>query len=153
MKMRTLLRGVLSTVVMIAVGGGAIAGSEPPHAAYRSSEGCPQIPAEPVEEGEGQFSDYGVGLVFREYDLDGDGRPDFMTGRQIDALSQSLPDAQMSGSEVRPLFYWIDLNSDSTYDQVWIDRGGAGRCDDMALYEGPAQGRALLPIYAEHVLH
>ena len=53
------------------------------------------------------------------------------------------------GIQIPPLFYWIDLNSDSKYDQVWIDRGGQGRCDDIALYEGPVQGRALLPFYTE----
>jgi hypothetical protein len=110
-------------------------------------EACGTVPSEPVEEADVESADYGVGLVFREYDLDGDGRPEFMTATQFDAQGPT------SGMQPMPLFYWIDLNSDATYDQVWIDRGGQGRCDDIVLYQGPVQGRALLPLYTELTPH
>ena len=106
-------------------------------------EACATIPTEAVEDADIESADYGVGLVFREYDLDGDGRPEFMTATQFDV--QGLSEA----IQAKPLFYWIDLNADAAYDQVWIDQGGRGRCDDIVLYQGPVQGRALLPAYTE----
>ena len=120
-----------------------------PTEVYPSGQACAQMPVEPIEDAYVELADYGAGLVFREYDLDGDGHADFMTARQIDAMSQSLPVTIADGIQTPPLFYWVDLNSDSRYDQVWIDRGGQGRCDDIALYEGPVQGRALLPFTTE----
>jgi hypothetical protein len=106
-------------------------------------EACAAIPIEAVEEADAESADYGVGLLFREYDLDGDGRPEFMTATQFDAQ------APTGAIHAKPLFYWIDLNADAAYDQVWIDQGGQGRCDDIVLYQGPVQGRALLPLYTE----
>jgi len=145
----TLTRIALWAIGMIAVTDLAQAEMLPAVVASQSGQACAQMPVEPMEDADFEFADYGAGLVFREYDLDGDGHADFMTARQIDAMSQSLPDTITGGIQTPPLFYWIDLNSDSKYDQVWIDRGGQGRCDDIALYEGPVQGRALLPFYTE----
>jgi hypothetical protein len=142
----TLTRIMLWTIVMIAVTDVANAELYLPNVGTQSGQACAQMPVEPMEEADVEFADYGAGLVFREYDLDGDGHPDFMTARQIDAMTQSL---SADGIQTHPLFYWIDLNSDARYDQVWIDRAGQGRCEDIALYEGPIQGRALLPFYTE----
>lgn len=142
----TLTRIALWTIATIAVTDVANAELYSADAALQSGQACAQIPVEPMEDADLEFADYGAGLVFREYDLDGDGHPDFMTARQIDAMNQSLP---VDGIQTPPLFYWIDLNSDTRYDQVWIDRGGQGKCDDIALYAGPVQGRALLPLYTE----
>lgn len=149
MRTLTLIRMALWTVVAIAVTDMAHAERYITEAAPQSGQACAQMPIEPMEEADLEFADYGAGLVFREYDLDGDGHPDFMTARQIDAMSQSLPATTIDGIQPPPLFYWIDLNSDSRYDQVWIDRAGQGRCEDIALYEGPVQGRALLPFYTD----
>ena len=145
----TLTRRALWTVVMLVATNVANAELYLADTASQSGQACAQIPTEPTEEADSEFADYGAGLVFREYDLDGDGHPDFMTARQIDAMSQSLPATTIDGIQPPPLFYWIDLNSDSRYDQVWIDRAGQGRCEDIALYEGPVQGRALLPFYTD----
>lgn len=145
----TLTRIALWIIVTIAVTDPANAELYPPDAASQSGQACAQMPVEPMEDADFEFADYGAGLIFREYDLDGDGHPDFMTARQIDAMSQSLPATITDGIQTPPLFYWIDLNSDSRYDQVWIDRGGQGKCDDIALYAGPVQGGALLPFYTE----
>jgi hypothetical protein len=142
-------RIALWTVIMIAVTHAAHAETYSTDAVSQPGQACAQMPVEPMEDADFEFADYGAGLVFREYDLDGDGHADFMTARQIDAMSQSLPNTTGDSIQTPPLFYWIDLNSDSKYDQVWIDRGGQGRCDDIALYEGPVQGRALLPFYTE----
>ncbi len=106
-------------------------------------EACTAIPIEAVEDADIESADYGVGLLFREYDLNGDGRPEFMTATQFDAQGPT------GAIHAKPLFYWIDLNADAVYDQVWIDQGGQGRCDDIVLYQGPVQGRALLPLYTE----
>ena len=106
-------------------------------------EACAAIPSELAEEADVESADYGVGLLFREYDLNGDGRPEFMTATQFDAQGAT------GTIHAKPLFYWIDLNADTIYDQVWIDRGGQGRCDDIVLYQGPVQGRTLLPLYTE----
>lgn len=144
----TLIRTALWMVVTFAVTDVASAEISPTEV-YPSGQACAQMPVEPMRDADVEFADYGAGLVFREYDLDGDGHADFMTARQIDAMSQSLPATIADGIPTPPLFYWIDLNSDSRYDQVWIDRGGQGRCDDIALYEGPVQGRALLPFTTE----
>ncbi|HKN85547.1 MAG TPA: hypothetical protein VJV04_01685 [Nitrospiraceae bacterium] len=149
MRTLTLIRMALWSVVTIAVTDMAHAELYLTDAAPQSGLACAQMPVEPMEDADSEFADYGAGLVFREYDLDGDGHADFMTARQIDAMSRSLSDTSTDGIQSPPLFYWIDLNSDSRYDQVWIDRGGQGRCDDIALYEGPVQGRALLPFYTE----
>jgi hypothetical protein len=149
MRTLTLIRMALWTVVAIAVTDMAHAERYITEAAPQSGQACAQMPIEPMEEADLEFADYGAGLVFREYDLDGDGHADFMTARQIDAMSRSLDDMSADGLQTPPLFYWIDLNSDSRYDQVWIDRGGQGRCDDIALYEGPVQGQALLPFHTE----
>lgn len=145
----TLTRIALWIIVTIAVTDLANAELYPTDAASQSGQACAQMPVEPMEDADFEFADYGAGLIFREYDLDGDGHPDFMTARQIDAMSQSLPATITDGIQTPPLFYWIDLNSDSRYDQVWIDRGGQGKCDDIALYAGPVQGGALLPFYTE----
>src|SRR5688572_6499789 len=80
-------------------------------------EACAAIPSEATEEADVESADYGVGLLFREYDLDGDGRPEFMTATQFDAQGPA------GAIHVKPLFYWIDLNADAAYDQVWIDQG------------------------------
>jgi hypothetical protein len=149
MHILTLTRIALWVVVMFAVTDMANAELYLADTASQSGQACVQMPTEPMEEADSEFADYGAGLVFREYDLDGDGHPDFMTARQIDAMSQSLPATITDGIQTPPLFYWIDLNSDARYDQVWIDRGGQGKCDDIALYAGPVQGRALLPFYTE----
>ena len=122
---------------------GASAGLLATDMADRSYDACAAIPSEPVEDPEVESADYGVGLVFREYDLDGDGRPEIMTATQLDAQGPT------GAMRAKPLFYWIDLNADATYDQVWIDQGGQGRCDDMMLYQGPVEGKALLPLYTE----
>lgn len=106
-------------------------------------EACAAMTIEAVEDAEREFADYGVGLLFREYDLDGNGRPEFMTATQVDTQGPA------GAIQAKPLFYWIDLNADAAYDQVWIDQGGQGRCDDIVLYQGPVQGRALLPLYTE----
>lgn len=132
-----------STFVTVATASGVVGAEQATDMSYRTYEACATIPSEPVEDAEVESADYGVGLVFREYDLDGDGRPEFMTATQFDAQGPT------SSMQPKPLFYWIDLNSDATYDQVWIDQAGQGRCDDMVLYQGPVQGRALLPIYTE----
>ena len=108
-------------------------------------EACTAISIEAVEDADVESADYGVGLLFREYDLDGDGRPEFMTATQFDAQGPT------GAIHTKPLFYWIDLNADAVYDQVWIDQGGQGRCDEILLYQGPVQGRALLPLYTELV--
>ncbi len=142
----TLTRIALWAVVMVAVIDAARAETYLSDAASLPGQACAQIPVEPMGDADFEFADYGAGLVFRYYDLDGDGHADFMTARQIDTMSQSLIDTLTDGIRPPPLFYWIDLNSD---DQVWIVRGGRGRCDDIALYEGPVQGRALLPFYTE----
>lgn len=145
MHMLTLIRITLSMSTILVAIDRAHAELYATEVASQSGQACIQMPVEPTEDADVEFADYGAGLVFREYDLNGDGHADFMTARQIDAMSHSLPDTITAGIRTPPLFYWIDLNSDSRYDQVWIDRGGQGRCDDIALYEGPAQGRALLP--------
>ncbi len=135
---------VLSIAVTSAfVPGRAVAEVQANDMAGSTYEACGAIPIEAVEDADVEFADYGVGLIFREYDLDGDGRPEFMTATQFDAQGPT------GSRHAKPLFYWIDLNADATYDQVWIDRGGQGRCDDIVLYQGPVQGRALLPLYTE----
>ena len=99
---------------------------------------CEKIPFEPFEDADYQSTDYAVGLLFREYDLDGDGRYDFMTARQIERIShQAIPESR----DASPLFYWVDLDFNASYDQIWIDQGGQGRCGDIVLYEGPSPGR------------
>ena len=95
---------------------------------------CVKLPVEPTMEADRELVDYGVGLVFREYDLDGDGHPDFMTGRQIDRMT-----AESSGGDgppqIRPSFYWVDRDADSAYDEMWVDQGGKGQCDEIVLYQ------------------
>lgn len=93
--------------------------------AVPAAENCLQIPREPLRDADREESDYSVGLVFSEFDLNGDGRLDFMTARQVGAS--------------KPLFYWIDMNRDGTYDQMWIDRGGRGYCAEIVLYNSAPQ--------------
>jgi hypothetical protein len=143
MKTITLIIALSVTVTSAFVSGRAIAEVQANDMTGPTYEACAAIPLEAVEDADVESADYGVGLIFREYDLDGDGRPEFMTATQFDA--QGLT----SAIQAKPLFYWIDLNADATYDQVWIDQGGQGRCDDIVLYQGPVQGRALLPLYTE----
>jgi hypothetical protein len=134
----------LSVTLTVFVTGRAVAQVQPNDLAGPRYEACAAIPPETAEEADIESADYGVGLLFREYDLDRDGRPEFMTATQFDAPT--------TGSlQKKPLFYWIDLNADAAYDQVWIDQGGEGRCEDIVLYQGPVQGRALLPLYSELV--
>ncbi|MGH7231356.1 MAG: hypothetical protein ACREJU_08355 [Nitrospiraceae bacterium] len=103
---------------------------------------CSNIPFEPLGDADQQSTDYAVGLLFREYDLDGDGRYDFMTARQIEKISQHVLSDNPTAEETPPLFYWVDLDFNAGYDRVWIDQGGQGRCDDIVLYEGPSPGQA-----------
>jgi hypothetical protein len=95
---------------------------------------CVKLPVEPAVEADRESVDYGVGLIFREYDLNGDGHPDFMTGRQIDRVTAEFP-GDDGPAPVRPLFYWVDRDADSAYDEVWIDQGGRGQCDEIVLYQ------------------
>jgi hypothetical protein len=143
--MKTITRIIaLSLIVSSAfVAGRALAQVHANDMAGPTYEACAAIPIEAVEDADVESADYGVGLLFREYDLDGDGRPEFMTATQFDAQGPT------GAIHAKPLFYWIDLNADAAYDQVWIDQGGQGRCDDIVLYQGPIQGRALLPLYTE----
>jgi hypothetical protein len=134
---------VLSVPVTAFVTGRAVAEVQANDMASPTYEACAAIPIEAVEDADVESADYGVGLLFREYDLDGDGRPEFMTATQFDTQGST------GAIHAKPLFYWIDLNADAVYDQVWIDQGGQGRCDDIVLYQGPVQGRALLPLYTE----
>jgi hypothetical protein len=141
MKMITLIIALSVTVTSAFVTDRAVAEVQAHDMADPTYEACAAIPIEAVQEADIESADYGVGLLFREYDLDGDGRPEFMTATQFDAQGPT------GAIQAKPLFYWIDLNADASYDQVWIDQGGEGRCDDIVLYQGPIQGRALLPLY------
>lgn len=143
MKTLTLLIALSLPLMPAFLAPSASAGLHATDMAVRSHEACAAIPSEPLEDPDVESADYGVGLVFREYDLDGDGRPDFMTATQVDVQGPT------GALRPTPLFYWIDLNADATYDQVWIDQGGQGRCYDMMLYQGAVEGKALLPLYTE----
>ena len=94
--------------------------------------GCSFLPREPVDDAERTATDYSVGLLFREYDLNGDGLVDFMTARHVEMTLAE----ESHAVDPRPMFYWVDVDGDDRYDQVWVDRGGQGRCDDIVLYEG-----------------
>lgn len=143
MKMITLIIALSVTVTSNFATGRAVAEVQVHDMTGPTYEACAAIPIEAVPEADVESADYGVGLLFREYDLDGDGRSEFMTATQFDAQGPT------GAIQAKPLFYWIDLNADATYDQVWIDQGGEGRCEDMVLYQGPVQGHALLPLYTE----
>lgn len=143
MKTITLIIALSATVTLSFVTGPVLAEVHATDMADTTYEACAAIPSELAEEADVESADYGVGLLFREYDLNGDGRPEFMTATQFDAQKAT------GTIHAKPLFYWIDLNADTIYDQVWIDRGGQGRCDDIVLYQGPVQGRMLLPLYTE----
>ena len=96
---------------------------------------CTKIPVEPFDDADHQSIDYAVGLLFLEYDLNGDGRSDFMTARQIEKISQTLSNDRYTEEDTSPLFYWVDLDANSSYDQLWIDQGGHGRCEDIVPYD------------------
>jgi hypothetical protein len=107
---------------------------------------CVKLPVEPAMEADTESVDYSVGLVFREYDLDGDGHPDLMTGRQIDRM-MTEPTSSDGPAQIRPLFYWVDRDADAAYDEVWVDQGGRGRCDEIVLYQ---QQTLLFTSHSEH---
>jgi hypothetical protein len=65
------------------------------------------------------------GLMYRAYDLDGDGRIDHAQAHVVNNQS----DVQRF-----PLFYEIDDNGDHQPDRVMVDKLGTGKCEDIVLY-------------------
>lgn len=121
----TLTRIALWIIVTIAVTDPANAELYPPDAASQSGQACAQMPVEPMEDADFEFADYGAGLIFREYDLDGDGHPDFMTARQIDAMSNRFPLRLPTAFKLRP--YSIGSISIQTLDMIRSGSIGEGK--------------------------
>lgn len=98
----------------------------------RGGVACGKLPAPASLPAPTIRSDAGAGLVFEEYDRNGD--------RLIDYAVVSVM-VQADGSQDEytiapfPLFYIIDYNYDGYADVSLIDTVGKGRCDDIVLYQ------------------
>jgi hypothetical protein len=70
------------------------------------------------------------GLLEEDYDRNGDGTADILT---LSYVRASHPDGQID-HDPHPVFYIADLDFDGNADVVYIDKYGAGQCEDIVLY-------------------
>ncbi len=78
------------------------------------------------------------GTLSEAYDRNADGKVD------IEAISHSLSIKKDDGSvEIihaeHPFLYVVDLDYDGEPDAVYVDKSGAGRCEDIVLYKDLTQ--------------
>ncbi|HQR13656.1 MAG TPA: hypothetical protein PKW52_03695 [Nitrospira sp.] len=104
------------------------------------------LPSEPGEEFLiEQTFDSGVGLLFRDYSLRGNGHVDYRTARHMLGISLDDPASQEPEVARHPLFYWFDPNQDGQWE-LWIDREEQGHLVDVTRYDW-RQGEDLLTLY------
>ena len=70
-----------------------------------------------------------TGLLAEFYDTNWDGRADIVT------LSHTDLNLGIHWHHANPVFWVVDRNYDGKPDQVYVDRRGQGRCEDIVLYE------------------
>ena len=87
-----------------------------------------------------QTFDSVVGLLFRDYSLQGNGQVDYRTARHILGISYDDPASSRTGCSVAPLFYWYDRNHDGQWE-LWIDREGKAI---WSMSHGMTGGRATI---------
>ncbi len=101
------------------------------------------LPTEPGEEFlVAQSSDTILGLLFRDYSLQGNGRVDYRTARHILGISYDDPASGEPDVASFPLFYWYDANQDGQWE-MWVDREETGRLTDVVRYDW-RQGEELI---------
>ncbi|MBI2591677.1 MAG: hypothetical protein HYW34_03305 [Candidatus Brennerbacteria bacterium] len=102
-------------------------------------------PMEPGRTDESFVDDNIVGipeLYVRLFDLDGDGRVDYMTGRKIfekyvdeDGNTFATPNPW---EKPFPLFYWYDANGNGKFEdwknEMWINSETDGDCQNIRIY-------------------
>lgn len=104
-------------------------------------------PMEPSRYDESFVGDNNVGLIelyVRMYDLDGDGRIDYMTGRKVfkvwvdedgNTFDEMIPGTWEAHY---PLFYWWDANRNGKFEEekneMWINPETDGNCVNIRIY-------------------
>ncbi len=85
-----------------------------------------------------RITNLGQYMIFRRFDFDGDGHADLMTGHRILAdefQMREYIDLAKKGdlknvlAEPQPLFYWLDVTGKDSWDRIYVDIAGNGRCD------------------------
>ena len=77
-------------------------------------------------------------MIFRRFDFTGDGKADVMTGHRILAdefkMEEYIDQAEKGElknvlAESQPLFYWVDITGKDSWDRLYVDKEGTGRCE------------------------
>ena len=92
-----------------------------------------------------QTYDAVVGLLFRDYSLQGNGHVDYRTARHILSISYDDPTSEEPDVAEFPLFYWYDADQNGQW-AMWVDREETGRQIDAVRYDWK-QGEDLLTLY------
>lgn len=76
------------------------------------------------------------GMLVEHYDTNGDGKPDVDVLSSIDStvLDRTKEELKVIHNE-HPVFWIVDSDFDGQWDVAYIDRVGAGKCEDIVMYE------------------
>ena len=100
-----------------------------------ASDANPSLPDEPGEEFlVTQSYDTIIGLLFRDYSLQGNGQVDYRTARHIMGISFDDPASEEPDVALHPLFYWYDANQDGQWE-MWVDRDEEGHLTNAMRYD------------------
>lgn len=102
-------------------------------------------PMEPSLYDETFVGDNNVGIIelyVRMYDLDKDGRIDYMTGRKVFKVwvdeNGNTFDEMILWEAHYPLFYWYDMNKNGKFEErlneIWINSETDGDCENIRIY-------------------
>ncbi len=109
------------------------------------SHATPPIPEEPGDERlVTQFYDTIAGLLIREYSLQGNGRVDYRTARQIMWVSFDDPAAEALDVAPYPILYWHDADQSEEWE-LWVDRDGDGHVGNVVRYDVRQDGEVMAP--------
>ena len=117
-------------------------GNVPVASSSTAASSSRDIPAEPAEYDRRElkaFYDWRNDLFFREFDMHGTGRADFMTARRTYRVWFSEFGNPIALTMGNPLFYWVDINNNGKFEshlgEMWSDPQEDGVNGNERLYD------------------
>ncbi len=111
-----------------------------------SSKPIPDEPSEYDPREVKAYYDWRNDLFFREFDLGGTGRIDFMTARRTYRVWLNDFGNPVVLTMANPLFYWVDLDGNGAFEshrgEMWSDPEEDGLNGNETPYDSPTSGNS-----------